>query len=217
MQKDIVNENKVIANNNMFYLFFKRILDIVISALGIITLSPIFIIVFILIKIEEPKDKVIFSQIRCGINSEPFKMYKFRSMISNAEEMLDELKYENEMDGPVFKIKNDPRITKIGRFIRKTSIDELPQLFNVLKGDMSLVGPRPPLPREVEKYDEFQLQRLIVKPGITCYWQVSGRNNISFENWVLLDHKYIEERSFLLDLKLILKTVFVVLKYRDGI
>lgn len=138
-------------------------------------------------------------------------MYKFRSMVHNAEELLEELKEQNEMDGPVFKIKEDPRITKVGKFIRKTSIDELPQLFNVLLGDMSLVGPRPPIPREVAQYNDYQLQRLLVKPGITCYWQISGRNNIDFDEWVELDLKYIRERSLLNDIKIIFKTLPVLL------
>lgn len=137
-------------------------------------------------------------------------MYKFRSMVNNAEELKKELESKNEMTGPMFKIKCDPRVTKVGKFIRKTSIDELPQLINVLKGDMSLVGPRPSLPEEVEKFDDWMLERLRVKPGLTCYWQVSGRNNIDFEEWMKLDLKYIKERSFAVDLKLIFKTFFVL-------
>lgn len=131
--------------------------------------------------------------------------------MSNAEELLDELKELNEMDGPVFKIKEDPRITKVGKFIRKTSIDELPQLYNVLVGHMSLVGPRPPIPHEVEQYNEYQMQRLLVKPGITCIWQVSGRNTIGFDEWVDMDLQYIESRNLLLDIKLIFKTASVLL------
>ncbi|OSB10984.1 multidrug MFS transporter [Paraclostridium bifermentans] len=192
------------------YLILKRALDITCSLTGIILLSPIFIIVAILIKLEDPKGSVFFGQERCGQFTKPFKMLKFRSMVHNAEEMLEELQHLNEQTGPVFKIKEDPRITKVGKFIRKTSIDELPQLFNILKGDMSLVGPRPPIPREVEQYDEYQLQRLAVKPGLTCYWQVGGRNSIDFDGWVALDIKYIEERNILVDIKLILKTFFVL-------
>ncbi|OXX82708.1 multidrug MFS transporter [Paraclostridium benzoelyticum] len=192
------------------YLILKRALDIICSLTGIILLSPIFIIVAILIKLEDPKGSVFFGQERCGQFTKPFKMLKFRSMVHNAEEMLEELQHLNEQTGPVFKIKEDPRITKVGKFIRKTSIDELPQLFNILKGDMSLVGPRPPIPREVEQYDEYQLQRLAVKPGLTCYWQVGGRNSIDFDVWVALDVKYIEERSTLVDIKLIFKTFFVL-------
>ena len=136
---------------------------------------------------------------------------KFRSMVHNAEDLLESLMSKNEMDGPVFKIKDDPRITKIGKFIRKTSLDELPQLFNVLKGDMSLVGPRPPIPREVIQYNKYQYQRLLVKPGITCYWQISGRNNIDFDEWVELDLKYIKERNLFKDIYIILMTLPVLL------
>ena len=137
-------------------------------------------------------------------------MYKFRSMVVNAEELKGNLEDQNEMSGPMFKIKDDPRVTKVGKFIRKTSIDELPQLWNVLKGDMSLVGPRPSLPKEVEQFDNWMFKRLSVRPGLTCYWQVSGRNNIDFEDWMKLDIKYVEERNLWIDIKLIFKTVFVL-------
>lgn len=192
------------------YLILKRAIDITGSLAGIILLSPLFIIVAALIKLEDPKGSILFGQERCGQYTKTFKMLKFRSMVHNAEELLDELQHLNEQTGPVFKIKEDPRITKVGKFIRKTSIDELPQLFNVLKGNMSLVGPRPPIPREVEQYDEYQLKRLAVKPGLTCYWQVGGRNNIDFDDWVNLDIRYIEERSTFIDIKLIFKTFFVL-------
>ena len=212
LEEQSVEEGLICLSKNVSkgYLILKRTLDIVCSLTGIILLSPIFIIVAILIKLEDPKGSVYFRQERCGEYTRPFKMLKFRSMVHNAEEMLEELQHLNEQTGPVFKIKEDPRITKVGRFIRKTSIDELPQLFNILKGDMSLVGPRPPIPREVEQYDEYQLQRLAVKPGLTCYWQVGGRNSIDFDSWVALDIKYIEERNILVDIKLILKTFFVL-------
>ena len=192
------------------YLFFKRAMDIVGSLCGLIILSPVFLIVGVLIKLEDPKGKVFFSQERNGINGKTFNMYKFRSMVHNAEELLDKLQEQNEQSGPVFKIKDDPRITKVGKFIRKTSIDELPQLLNILKGDMSIVGPRPPIPREVEQYTSYQMQRLLVKPGLTCYWQVGGRNKIRFDEWVELDIKYIEERNLWIDIKLIFKTIFVL-------
>lgn len=195
------------GNARLSYLAGKRLFDIVAALIGLIMFSPIMLIVAIMIKVEDPKGKIIFKQERHGKNPQTFKMYKFRSMYSDAEEKLDELKEFNEQTGPVFKIKNDPRITKVGKFIRKTSIDELPQLFNVLKGDMSIVGPRPAILREVEQYNSYQMQRLLVKPGITCIWQVSGRNNIGFDEWVEMDLKYIETQSFLLDLKLILKTI----------
>lgn len=141
------------------------------------------------------------------MNGSTFEMYKFRSMYVDAEDRLEELMHLNEQSGPVFKITNDPRITRIGKFIRKTSLDELPQLLNVLKGDMSIVGPRPALPRETIQYTPYQMQRLLVKPGITCIWQVSGRNNIEFEEWIELDLEYIQKRSVLLDMKLILMTI----------
>lgn len=200
-------EKEAIKQDSLPYLFIKRTMDIVLSLIGIIVLSPVFLIVSIIIKIEDPKGPVVFRQIRNGLDGKEFKMYKFRSMVSNAEELLVTLEDQNEMSGPVFKIKDDPRITRVGRFIRKTSIDELPQLLNILKGEMSLVGPRPPLPKEVEQYTHYQMQRLLVKPGLTCYWQVNGRNNIGFERWVELDIKYIKERSLFVDIKLIIKTV----------
>ena len=137
-------------------------------------------------------------------------MYKFRSLVSNAEELLEDLMEHNEMDGPVFKIKDDPRITKVGKFIRKTSIDELPQLFNILRGDMSIVGPRTAIPHEVAEYNDYQRQRLLVKPGLTCIWQVSGRNSIGFDEWVDMDLEYIEKRNLWMDIKLIFKTVGVL-------
>lgn len=199
--------NYTVKEKKKVYYILKRTIDIVGSIFGLILLSPIFILISILIKLEDPKGKIIFKQNRNGKNGEIFKMYKFRSMVHNAEELLISLQEKNEMNGPVFKIKEDPRITKIGKFIRRTSIDELPQLINVLKGDMSLVGPRPPIPREVKQYNDYQMQRLSVKPGITCIWQVSGRNNIDFDEWVELDLKYIRERSTFLDLKLIIMTI----------
>jgi lipopolysaccharide/colanic/teichoic acid biosynthesis glycosyltransferase len=159
---------------------------------------------------------VFFVQNRVGMNQRQFKLYKFRSMVADAEERKSELLHLNERDGPAFKIDNDPRITPIGRFIRKTSIDELPQLFNVLSGEMSLVGPRPPLPDEVQKYEWLFRKRLSVKPGITCIWQISGRNNVSFERWMQMDHEYIENWSIWLDLRILLKTIPAVLFSRGA-
>ena len=210
IQKIYNNTNYTEYKKSKLYEITKRLMDILLSLIAIIFLMPIFIIVAIAIKIEDPKGKIIFTQERNGVYPTTFKMYKFRSMVHNAEELLEELNNQNELTCPVFKMKEDPRITKVGKFIRKTSIDELPQLFNILKGDMSLVGPRPPIPREVEKYNEYQLQRLSVKPGLTCIWQVSGRNSIDFEQWIELDLQYIRERSILLDIKLIFKTFFVL-------
>lgn len=191
------------------YGIVKRLMDVVLSLVALVIFSPIFLILPILIKIES-EGPAIFAQERVGLKGKRFKMYKFRSMVVNAEELKDKLKEQNEMDGPMFKIKNDPRVTKIGRFIRKTSIDELPQIINVLKGEMSFVGPRPSLVEEVEKFQPWMLRRLDVKPGLTCYWQVSGRNDIDFENWMKLDIKYVEDRSIWLDIKLIIKTFFVL-------
>lgn len=196
--------------SGIIYLLCKRTIDIIGSLTGIVLLSPLFLLVAIAIKVEDPKGKIFFSQERCGKNNKHFPMYKFRSMVSNAEELLEELMEQNEMDGPVFKIKEDPRITKVGKFIRKTSIDELPQLFNILMGDMSIVGPRPAIPHEVAEYDDYQKQRLLVKPGLTCIWQVSGRNSIGFDEWVDMDLEYIQKRNLWMDIKLIFKTVGVL-------
>ncbi len=170
------------------------------------------ILVAAAIWIDSPGASPIFTQNRVGRDGKIFKFRKFRSMVPNAEARLNELLPKNEMDGPVFKIKNDPRITRVGRFIRKTSIDELPQLFNILKGDMSIVGPRPGLPREVEQYDEYAKQRLYVTPGLTCYWQIQPRrNDLSFDEWLDLDIQYIQDRSFATDWKIIFKTFGAVL------
>ncbi len=193
------------------YLVLKRLIDVIGAIIGIIVLSPLLVIVAILIKIEDSKGTIFFSQKRVGQNGKEFKMYKFRSMVHNAEELKESLMKQNERIGPMFKMKNDPRVTKVGKFIRKTSLDELPQLINVLKGEMSLVGPRPSLPKEVEQFELWMMKRLEVKPGLTCYWQVYGRNNIGFEDWMKLDIKYVEERNLLVDIKLIFKTVFVLL------
>ena len=192
-----------------FYEAIKRLIDIICSFVGILVLSPLFIIIAIIIKFTS-KGPVFFSQKRVGRNGKEFDMYKFRSMVVNAEELKEKLAAQNEMSGPMFKMKDDPRVTKVGKFIRKTSLDELPQLWNVLKGDMSLVGPRPSLPKEVAQFDEWMYKRLEVKPGLTCYWQVSGRNNIDFEDWMKLDIRYVEEKNLWIDIKLIFKTVGVL-------
>lgn len=193
------------------YEFFKRIFDVVMCSFALIVLSPVFLIVAIAIKCQDG-GKVFYSQTRLTKNGKQFEMYKFRSMCSDADKKLEELMDQNEMEGPAFKMKDDPRITKVGRFIRKTSIDELPQLVNVIKGDMSIVGPRPPLVREVEQYTPYQMHRLDVKTGLSCYRECYGRSNIhSFDEWVESDLKYIRERSFLTDIKVILLTIKVVL------
>ncbi|WP_421930376.1 sugar transferase [Lysinibacillus halotolerans] len=207
----------VILKEHKGYLISKRIMDIIGSLLGMIILIPVFILITVLIKLENRNGPVFFKQVRVGRNGKEFTIYKFRSMVSNAEELKMLLLEQNDIkDGPVFKMKEDPRVTRIGKFIRKTSLDELPQLINVLKGDMSLVGPRPPLPEEVAQYSSYEKQRLKVTPGLTCYWQVSGRSNIGFDEWVRLDLKYMEERNMIIDLKLIFKTVFVLLGSKDA-
>lgn len=203
-------EKKVNPNNQKGYLFSKRCIDIIGALTGLLVLFIVFIVIGLLIKIEDPKGSIFFSQKRVGKNGKEFNMYKFRSMVSDAEAKLAELLEQNEATGAMFKMKNDPRVTKIGRFIRKTSIDELPQLINVLKGDMSLVGPRPPLVREVNEYTEYQMQRLLVTPGCTGLWQVSGRSNVGFEEMVELDLTYITTRSLTADIKIICQTIFML-------
>lgn len=194
-----------------FYLAVKRIMDILLSLVGIVALSWLFLIVAIVIYIDDPHGKPFYSQTRVGKDGRTFRFWKFRSMVVGADGMIGDLKSKNEKDGPVFKIKNDPRVTRVGKFIRKTSIDELPQLWNVLKGDMSIVGPRPPLPSEVEQYSDYERQRLLVTPGLTCYWQVChGRDSVGFSRWIDMDIKYIRNRGFMVDLVLILRTVVAV-------
>jgi lipopolysaccharide/colanic/teichoic acid biosynthesis glycosyltransferase len=196
-----------VLDNQHLYLTAKRIFDFSASALALLLLSPIFLILAIIIKLDDPAGPVFFSQVRVGKDGERFKMYKFRSMVVDAESRLNKLVAKNEVDGAMFKIKNDPRITRIGRFIRKTSIDELPQLYNVLRGDMTLVGPRPCLPREYEKYSDFDKQRLLVAPGCTGLWQVSGRNALSFDQMVGLDLQYITHRGVISDLSIMFRTL----------
>ncbi len=187
-------------------LLIKRIMDILGSAAALVVLFPLFLVIALAIKATS-EGPVLFKQKRVGLNGRLFTMYKFRTMVKNAEELKKELIKANEMKGPAFKLSNDPRVTKIGKFLRKTSLDELPQFYNVLKGDMSLVGPRPPLPEEVKQYLPHQRRRLSMRPGITCIWQVSGRNRIrDFEEWMRLDLKYIDEWSLWLDIKLIFLT-----------
>jgi len=194
------------------YWFFRRLQDIVLSLAAMAVLWPFLVLVAVIIVLDSPGAGPIFSQKRIGRDGKEFTFYKFRSMIPNAEARLPELLQQNEMEGPVFKMREDPRITRFGRFLRRTSIDELPQLWNVLRGEMSIVGPRPGLPREVEQYDAYQRQRLLVTPGLTCYWQVMpNRNDLTFEEWVELDVKYIHERSFLTDWKIIFMTFGAVL------
>ncbi|SEO63917.1 sugar transferase [Paenibacillus sp. OV219] len=198
------------------YLMVKRAMDVVCAALGLICLMPLFIIVAIMIKMEDPRGPIFFHQVRIGKDERPFRMYKFRSMVSNAEELLGKLLSQNEISGAMFKMKEDPRITRIGKLIRRTSIDELPQLWNVIRGDMSIVGPRPPLPREVAEYTSYDKLRLKAMPGCTGLWQVSGRNELSFGEMVELDLAYIEQRSMYVDFKIMFKTVRVLLGTKDA-
>lgn len=196
------------------YEFFKRFFDIFLSSLAIIVLSPIFLLTTLIIKLQDG-GKVFFIQKRVGKNGKKFNMFKFRSMCPDAEKKIEELLDKNEATGPMFKIKDDPRITPFGKFIRKTSIDELPQLFNIFVGSMSIVGPRPALPREANLYSDEQKYRFLVKPGLTCIWQVSGRSNLTFEQQISMDKEYIRRRCLLLDISLIVKTIPAVIKH-DG-
>lgn len=204
-------KRKPISSDSEVYKVIKRIMDIIIAICAIILLMPLFLMVFILIIADSGKP-AMFMQIRCGMLGKLFKMYKFRTMVVSAEDAIEQLKSRNEVDGHMFKIRNDPRITKFGAFLRKTSLDELPQLFNVIKGDMSIVGPRPPLPSEVFSYSSWHKLRLSVKTGITGLWQVSGRNNVGFEEMVRLDIKYIRERNIWNDIRIIFKTIPVIFR-----
>lgn len=205
-------ENSVVAQSQPVYLTCKRMTDFFLALIGLIFLSPVFLFVALLIKWDDPKGTVLFGQERVGKDGELFKMYKFRSMYVDAEERLANLLEYNEVSGAMFKMKEDPRVTKIGACIRKCSIDELPQLFNVLRGDMSLVGPRPALIREVDAYTNYDKQRLLVTPGISGLWQVSGRSRLTFAQMVELDLEYVTTRSYWMDIKILFNTVKVVCK-----
>ncbi len=207
-----VSRQQATVTSKPVYEFFKRFFDVVFSLIALLVLFLPFVIISVIILIDSPGASPIFIQNRVGKNGKEFKFYKFRSMVPNAESMLEDLLADNEMDGPAFKITDDPRITRFGKFLRCSCIDELPQLLNILKGDMSFVGPRPPLPREVAMYDEYQMQRLLVTPGLTCYWQVQPqRNNISFDEWMECDIRYINERSLKTDISIFFRTFGVVL------
>lgn len=206
-----VKENAVVQQRSA-YLHIKRAQDVVLSLVGLVVLMPILLLIALIIVIESPGESPIFIQTRVGKNGKEFRFFKFRTMYPDAESHLEQLLAKNEMNGPVFKIKDDPRITKVGKILRRTSMDELPQLWNILKGDMSLVGPRPALPRETAQYDEEARKRLEVIPGLTCYWQIQPkRNSLSFEEWLALDMKYIRERSYLVDWKILFGTIGAVL------
>ena len=211
-----IDREKTLRSHRRYWVL-RRAQDIVFSLLALILLAPMALLISLAIVLDSPGDGAIFRQRRVGRDGKLFWLYKFRTMCPDAEEQLNELLSQNQMDGPVFKIKGDPRITRVGRFLRKTSLDELPQLLNVLQGDMSIVGPRPALPREVELYSDYQRQRLYVTPGLSCYWQIAPhRNEMSFDEWVALDMKYIQERSFWVDWKIIFLTVRAMLmKYGE--
>jgi exopolysaccharide biosynthesis polyprenyl glycosylphosphotransferase len=202
--------------HNTFTLSIKHIMDINISLFMVITLSPVFLLIAFLIVFTSP-GPVIYKQKRVGLRGRPFYLYKFRTMVVNAEILRKELEAENEADGPVFKIKDDPRVTKIGKFLRRTGLDELPQLFNIIKGEMSLIGPRPPIPEETHQYKRWQLRRLSVKPGLSCFWQIKpDRNSIKFEKWMELDLAYIDNWSLRLDFLILIKTIKTVF-HRTGL
>jgi len=195
--------------------FFKRVLDVVLTGVGLVAALPIWLVIAIAIKLDSP-GPVVFVQERVGQHGRRFRFYKFRSMYIDAEERFATVQAHNEAEGPVFKMRNDPRVSRVGSFLRRTSLDELPQLFNVLKGDMSLVGPRPPLPNEVAQYRPADLIRLSVKPGLTCLWQINGRSNVGFDRWMEYDREYVSNMSFWLDLRILARTVGAVLSMRGA-
>ena len=204
-----------LLRGEFYQLYVKRVVDVLLGFLALVLLSPFFLVIAILIKLDS-RGPVFFRQVRAGKNGREFLFYKFRSMIEDAEELKQSLMHLNELDGPVFKISDDPRITSVGRFLRRTSLDELPQLINVLRGEMSLVGPRPPLPSEVENYEGWQRKKLSVVPGITCLWQISGRNHIGFTEWMRLDIEYIRRQSLGLDFRILARTVPAVLSRKGA-
>lgn len=205
------NMHEIYQRKSVAYKLIKRGMDVLLSAVALIVLSPVFLVTAVAIKCED-RGPVFFVQPRAGKDMKPFSMYKFRSMYVNADEKLKEMMKDNEQTGHAFKIKNDPRITRTGRFIRRFSIDELPQLINIMKGDMSIVGPRPILTFQMEACSQYERQRLAVQPGLTCYWQIGGRANVTWEEWVELDLDYIEDMGLWTDLKMIVKTVPAVFR-----
>ena len=215
-ERALVLDREEIRNTKKGYRIIKRVADIILSAIAIIILFPFLLIISLIIYIDSPVASPIFVQTRVGLDGKEFRFFKFRSMVPNAEAKLEELMSQNEMSGPAFKMKNDPRVTRVGKFIRRTSIDELPQLLNILLGQMSFVGPRPPLPNEVAQYGEYEKQRLYVVPGLTCYWQIQpDHNDIGFDDWLELDIKYIRRRSIMTDICIIFRTFAVVFRM-DG-
>jgi len=213
--EDAPGERAGFLRGDAYRRLVKRPFDVVSSLVGLLLLSPVFLVLAIVVKLDSP-GSVFFRQQRVGKNGATFDFYKFRSMVQEAEELKKRLLHLNEVDGPAFKISDDPRVTRIGKFMRRTSIDELPQLWNVLRGDMSLVGPRPPLPCEVEHYEGWQREKLLVVPGITCLWQISGRSHIGFTEWMRLDIEYIRKQSLGLDLKILARTLPAVVSRRGA-
>ncbi len=206
-----------LTHRKPIYLAVKRVQDVVLSVLALIVLFPFLLLIGAAIVLDDPHGSPVFSQVRCGMEGKEFVLYKFRTMYVDAEQRLEELRPYNEMTGPVFKIRNDPRITRFGRLLRRTGLDELPQLINILKGDMSIVGPRPLPVREAAQCTPYQRKRLSVKPGLTCFWQIQpNRNSLDFDSWVEMDLRYIRERSWLLDWKLIFLTIGAVIG-REGV
>lgn len=201
----------LIPRRPVSYRVWKRGFDLALSLVLLALFLPLFLLLALLVKLTS-RGPVFYASTRIGRCGKPFKFLKFRTMFQDADRRLSDLMDENEKDGPIFKMKNDPRITPIGRFLRKYSLDELPQLLHVVRGEMSMVGPRPPVPREVEQYDAVARERLTIKPGLTCYWQIQGRSNLTFEEWMALDHKYMEDMSFWTDVKILLQTPKAVLK-----
>lgn len=209
------NEMPVLKKKSWCYFFLKRLFDIIFSIFWILVFTPLFLIVSLIV-VCTSKGHALYISERIGKNGKPFLMIKFRTMVKGADDMIEDVKNLNETNGPTFKAEDDPRITKFGHFLRKTSIDELPQLFNILVGQMSFVGPRPPLRREVEQYDDFAKLRLTAKPGLTCIWQCSGRNNIEFDEWMKLDVEYLQKRSLIFDFWIILKTIPAVISQKGA-
>jgi exopolysaccharide biosynthesis polyprenyl glycosylphosphotransferase len=203
------------APDSELRLFFKRVFDVVLSSAALIVLAPLLLCIAAMIRVTS-RGPVLFQQTRCGLGGRRFTLYKFRSMINNAEQKRAELHQRNELDGPVFKISDDPRITAVGRWLRRFSLDELPQLWNVFRGEMSFVGPRPAVPEEVLQYEDWQRRRLRMRPGLTCTWVLEGRSHVDFNRWMQLDLKYIDNWSLWLDAKIFLRTIPIVLSGRGA-
>jgi lipopolysaccharide/colanic/teichoic acid biosynthesis glycosyltransferase len=211
VEREEVVDRCLVTPRKVRYAFAKRTFDVVMAVFLIVLLSPFFVLIALIVRFTS-KGPILYKSERIGLGGKAFKFVKFRSMTVDADHRLADMMIQNEKDGPIFKMKQDPRVTPIGKKLRQYSLDELPQLFNVLKGEMSIVGPRPPIRREVELYSDHTLQRLSVKPGITCYWQIKGRSNLTFDRWMELDHQYLSEMSFWVDLVIFAKTPLAILR-----